>query len=98
MSGSTRWATCQHCGTDAPHRAFGLCSACYIYRWRTGRERPLTYPTQCCVCEAKLVKGYYARCCPNCYNFAFRHGYRAADIYQGTAPKRVLPIRIRGIV
>ena len=34
---------CRNCGLH-PIQAHGLCHTCYVYRWRTGRDRPRRPP------------------------------------------------------
>lgn len=78
-----RRITCANCGLESEHKALGYCAACYQYQYRTGRARPLSYPTRCLVCDDPLTRWRHGRLCPACSMRAWRRGLRAADVYAG---------------
>jgi hypothetical protein len=69
---------CSHCGRLAQNRSRGRCMACYQYRRRYGRERPLApRPVAtlrpCAHCGRLTRKPVRGRCAP-CYQYWHRHG------------------------
>jgi hypothetical protein len=55
-------APCSHCGQDRGSRPDGLCNACYLYRWRTGKPRPLSFPKVCRVCGERPARAHRRKC------------------------------------
>ena len=55
--------TCLHCGQKRPHRAFGLCSICYM---RDLRKRQGSVKRECANCH-RMMRLWAAGICRTCY-------------------------------
>jgi hypothetical protein len=67
--------TCAHCGRPTLKLERGQCHACYAYRQRTGRARPLHIhsPRPCQNC-GQLVRWLPLDRCNPCYHYWYRTG------------------------
>lgn len=83
MPTSTRIVICAHCGFEGPHRAFGLCNACYFYQFRHGGALPPPRLPACRYCGGPHGQRYLRGICQRCRARAYKRGLRAADLHAG---------------
>lgn len=66
-----RTITCLHCGQTRAHRAFGLCSICYM---RDLRKRQGSVKRECAHCH-RMMHIWAAGICRTCYQHCKDNGY-----------------------
>jgi hypothetical protein len=83
---------CGNCGRLRPILAVERCGACYVYRWRHGRERPpdggrsRSQPRPLCItCGERPAVGRRERC-RRCHEY-----YRRYGVERGARPSRLGP-------